>query len=131
MSPKHVKTARSTDVDPANGVESNVRPTSLAEYAEFYDGPIPTPEILRGYRDIQADLPERIVRMAEKAGDAIIEENRTKLKLAENGQKYAAALVFAALVAGVLCARWGCVSGSVAAFAVCGALSYLTLAGGK
>ncbi|MBR4105238.1 MAG: hypothetical protein IKK39_14415 [Thermoguttaceae bacterium] len=57
MSPKHVKTARSTDVDPANGAEPNVRPTSLAEYAEFYDGPIPTPEILRGYQDIKPTCP--------------------------------------------------------------------------
>jgi uncharacterized membrane protein len=38
-----------------------------------HSGPLPDPATLQGYADIQADFPERIMRMAEKNQDAQID----------------------------------------------------------
>lgn len=48
-----------------------------------YSGPIPTPEMMRTYYEIDPSLPDRIMSMAEKANDAAIRYNLAKAELVE------------------------------------------------
>ncbi len=42
---------------------------SLRAQAELFEGPLPPPRLLAAYRDIQEDLVDRIVGMAERQSD--------------------------------------------------------------
>lgn len=48
-----------------------------------YSGPIPTPEMMRTYHEIDPSLPDRIMTMAEKANDAAIRLNLAEAELVE------------------------------------------------
>lgn len=43
-----------------------VKTTIVEMSSESFSGPIPHPNILKGYKDIQSDAPERILKMAEQ-----------------------------------------------------------------
>ncbi len=38
----------------------------LKKAAQLFEGPIPPPQILKGYKDIDDSFPDRILKMAEK-----------------------------------------------------------------
>lgn len=48
-----------------------------------YSGPIPTPEMMRTYYEIDPSLPDRIMLMAEKANDAAIRHTLAEAALVE------------------------------------------------
>lgn len=50
-----------------------------------FEGPIPPPNILEAYRKIIPNAPERILKMAEKNSDYLMEFDKNKLQL-ENDQ---------------------------------------------
>ncbi len=49
----------------------------------IYQGPIPTPEMLKAYNEIDSTLVNRIILMAEKNNDANIEINKRTLSINE------------------------------------------------
>lgn len=59
-------------------------------YQESYSGPLPSPRDFKGYQEVLADAPERILTMAEKALDHRMEEERlivaSRISLAKVGQ---------------------------------------------
>lgn len=77
----------------------------------FYVGPIPSPEDLRGYEDVQAGLADRLVSMAEREQD----HRHTQESLdgqearsrARSGQWIAAALMTFMLAGGIVLAYTG------------------------
>ena len=60
----------------------NVSATIVAEQtiSEKHSGPIPHPEIMRGYSSIDPSFPERIMKMAERNNDASIEHEEYLIK---------------------------------------------------
>lgn len=80
-------------VGPSLG-DGYIGPTQLTVASQqYHSGPIPSPAQLAGYKEVQADLPERIVKMAElsingreyranKQVDAEIESAKTGQALA-------------------------------------------------
>lgn len=65
-------------------------------------GPIPSAEEIEKYAEVIPDAGDRIMRMAEKAQDAAIEERKDDRKLAFRGQTSGTALAAILLVIGVL-----------------------------
>jgi uncharacterized membrane protein len=48
--------------------------------AIFYQGNLPHPDIMLGFKEVEPTMPERILAMTEKNNDATIEFNREMLK---------------------------------------------------
>ena len=48
---------------------------------ELFAGPVPHPEILRQYNEIDPGIADRIIKMAEKDQDHVIECNKKSLEL--------------------------------------------------
>ena len=85
---------------------------------ESFSGPLPHPEILKGYQQLIPDAPERILRMAEKeqshrqsAENEMLAQNRRNIEgsISANrrSQILAACAIFALLIAGVFLTRAG------------------------
>ncbi|MES0335575.1 MAG: DUF2335 domain-containing protein [Candidatus Magnetobacterium sp. LHC-1] len=55
----------------------------IAASAISFSGPIPSPDILKGYSELSADLPERIIKMAEEEAKHAHEMEREKLRIDE------------------------------------------------
>lgn len=64
----------------------------IVRYTEMYSGPIPPPKYLKGYQDVIADAPERILGMAENIQAAQIEGQREIIK--QNGMNIANICVY-------------------------------------
>lgn len=56
---------------------------SVKSVQSIYQGPIPTPEMLKAYNEIDSTLVNRIVSMAEKNNDANIEISKRTLDINE------------------------------------------------
>lgn len=65
-------------------------------------GPIPSAEEIEKYADVIPDAGDRIMRMAEKAQDAAIDERKADRKLAFRGQSSGTILAVILLIIGVL-----------------------------
>lgn len=107
------------------------RATTLCLAREF-SGPLPSPEVLRGYAEISQEIATSIVEMArkeqtmrEKALDATIAENRRDQELAGQGLKGALFILFLAILAGCFCAYVGSEWGAVAAFGMGGSICWM------
>lgn len=66
---------------PVRGPHGEYQPPVAPEWtamavAEFAEGPIPPPSMLRAFGDVDRSFPERLFRMAEKEQDAQIEAAR-------------------------------------------------------
>lgn len=99
-----------------------------------YSGPIPTPEMMRTYYEIDPSLPDRIMLMAEKANDAAIrhtlaeaalvevetEAVRAEIDIAKKGQVMVAGLLVVMIVA--VCVL-GCTGHENVAISLVGALT--------
>lgn len=76
----------------------------IAEYK--FQGPIPHPSILAGYSKIDANLPDRIIKMAEKEQNAAIDHSKEVLRLQGRdvlwGMIFAFTIVIITIVAGVI-----------------------------
>lgn len=72
---------------------------------ESFSGPIPPPQILKGYNDLVPDAAERILRMAEKQSEHRMELERKVIaeqqRQSARGQKIAAVLSVLLIVAAV------------------------------
>lgn len=55
-------------------------PNAVITMMSAFKGPLPPPEILRGYEDIKDGLADRIVSMAEKEQEVYLENSKTILK---------------------------------------------------
>ncbi len=72
-----------------------------------YSGPVPHPEILRGYNDIESGMADRVLRLSEKEQDNRISISQ---KVAVNERlRISGSIVisFSFIVAGVVCAYIG------------------------
>lgn len=80
----------------------------LVSFVQRYTGPMPPPELLRGYDDIVPGAAERIVRMAEQEQDFRHEVTRTGVKGGvdgiKRGQIFALIVVLIMALASVACA---------------------------
>jgi len=57
--------------------EENKTATMLVHSEQkYHSGPIPSPEILRGYQSIDSSFPERIMKMAEANNAASIDDDK-------------------------------------------------------
>jgi uncharacterized membrane protein len=79
----------------------------FTQFSSIFSGPLPPPEILKGYNEIIPNGADRIVTMAEKQSDHRMELEKTaikeQLKQSGRGQKYGLFIgVFGILVAGFL-----------------------------
>lgn len=83
-----------------------------------FAGPIPPPDLLKGYEEVCPGAAQRIISMAEvqsehrralekQMGDAAVEEMRSQFVENRRGQYLAAAIAFAFLIAGVYLAFEG------------------------
>lgn len=97
----------------------------LVLQGQLYNGPIPHPDILKGFAEISPDYPERIMKMAEEHSKANIkEQNRTSLSNALApiiGQFITLIIFLSGLTSGIILAvkgiSYGAVSAIVAAIA--------------
>lgn len=101
----------SADLSNEQKVEQVVKMVAVS--MESFSGPMPHPDILRGYKDLIPDAPERILRMAEQEQQHRIEvENKMLYQNGENiteaakankrSQVFAFILTFLLVVAGVV-----------------------------
>lgn len=98
---------------------------------ETYVGPIPPPQTLAQFKDVDPTFPERIFKMAEAHNEANIrEQNRlswAKVALPLMGQILTFLLGIAGIVGAVLLARYG-KNGAALASVICGFSSMLASA---
>ncbi|MEJ8736721.1 DUF2335 domain-containing protein [Erysipelotrichaceae bacterium HCN-30851] len=80
----------------ANDILEKLKPEekeAVIQIAEYkFSGPIPHPSILAGYNKIDPGIADRIVKMAEKEQEAVIEHRKSILKL--QGRDYLLGAVF-------------------------------------
>lgn len=85
---------------------------------ESFSGPIPHPQLLKGYKDIISDAPERILQMAEKeldhriyAENEMLAQNRCNIEGSvcanKRSQIFAFILVSLLIIVGTLLIYWG------------------------
>lgn len=86
---------------------------------QLYQGPIPHPDILKGFKDVDASFPERIMKMAEKHADASIREqdriSRSNAIVPIIGQFFTLLLGILGVGSGVFLALKGFGAASIAA----------------
>lgn len=84
-----------------------------------FSGPLPPPEILEGYRNIDTSFPERIMMMAEahNAADVEIKKDITKaqVKSIARGQHYSFIIAISSMVVGTILAILGLTGTAIAA----------------
>jgi hypothetical protein len=70
---------------PTNETVEKQQSTSLQHirHSEVFSGPLPPPEFLFGYKEVQDDFPERVIRYAEKDQDHRIDIERRTMGMAE------------------------------------------------
>jgi uncharacterized membrane protein len=78
-------------------------PVTIQQTA-MYAGPIPTPELLRGYKDIDPTFAERIVKMAEKHVDADVLIKNEDARAIKRGQIFSFVVCILGLAAAVVLA---------------------------
>jgi uncharacterized membrane protein len=87
--------------------------------AEHHSGPLPTPDVLKGYQAVDPTFPERIMKMAEANNNASIESEKQiisgSFKSEKRGQLLAFVLGILGLIAGLCLAFKGLSAASVAA----------------
>lgn len=72
--------ASSRESSPQQEQRADVLPQEYVSIATKYAGPIPPPSLLRGYKDIDESLPERIFTEFEKNSAHIREQERMALE---------------------------------------------------
>lgn len=75
-------------------------------------GPLPTPEEMAGYRNVSADFPDRIMRMAESAIEAEREDRRAFRAQEARASNNALAAVLALIATGGFIAFFDPVAGA-------------------
>lgn len=88
--------------DDSNDRESVVNHLRQELYASFEAGPLPSPEKLAAYGKVLPGLAHRIVVMAEKEQESIIEQRASILKLYSEGQRLGTAISILGLIIGAL-----------------------------
>ena len=58
----------------------NVQNTQELVYSEHFEGPLPHPEILYRYSQIDPDIPNRIIKMVEEQSKARLENEKKELE---------------------------------------------------
>lgn len=88
-------------VEPTEALDDATGSRIVAVRAEFR-GPLPPPSILRAYKEAGPDIPERIVRMAERQAEGRIKvarlEAEADVRLEGQGQIFAFVLALSLLV---------------------------------
>jgi uncharacterized membrane protein len=97
-----------------DGTEGTVEPQRLPglegigltlERAASWQGPLPPPDALAGYKSILPDMPERLLRMVEKDLDANIEREKAftdaSITAGRVGQAAAIVVTFACVLAAI------------------------------
>ena len=78
----------------------------VVKITELYSGPLPHPSILKQYNEINPDFAERIMSMAEKDQEHIIELNKKTIEMRGRdglfGMIFAFAIVIGAVVLGAV-----------------------------
>lgn len=102
---------QSTPAEEVTSQEQQQLPQIYQQKLQFHQGPLPPPEVLQGYGDIDASFPKRIMQLAEREQEHR-HENERKMVDAEagsvwRGQCGAIGLGLAALIAAVPIAIWG------------------------
>ena len=102
---------------------SKQQPASASPVVQAWKGPLPPPEVLRRFKDLQPDAPERILSMAEEEArtrreimklTAGSELERKSFELREyhrdvrRGQLIAFVYLMSALIGAVVCACLDC-----------------------
>lgn len=84
---------------------------------EVYTGPIPHPDILKGFAEIDSSFPERIIKMAEKHNESnVLQKNRiswSNAYLPLIGQIFTFILAISGILFGVFLAIKGHTSSSI------------------
>lgn len=78
---------------------------TLEKYSSVFSGPLPHPDILKGYKEVDEEIPLKIVKMAEKdyyhqveMEKTLIEEN---IKIEKRGMNFAFITALSCLILGV------------------------------
>ncbi|MBQ3825361.1 MAG: hypothetical protein II811_04420 [Spirochaetaceae bacterium] len=86
---------------------------------ELYVGPLPHPDILKGFKEIDADFPNRILSMTEKYAAADVYEQQKRARrnfiVPILGQIFTFLLGISGMAGGVLLALKGMEAGAVTA----------------
>ncbi len=107
-SPSRKAVKKQTGADNVSVVSPELPSGVSVEIAEFrYSGPVPHPEILRGYNDIAPDMADRVLRISEKEQDARLSVNE-KIISTDRLRIFGSIFIsFSLIVAGVICASIG------------------------
>ena len=62
---------------PTNNKNKNLQTINVTQQ-QLYSGPLPHPDILKGFKEINPDYPDRILKMAENHADCEI-RNQDKI----------------------------------------------------
>lgn len=104
--------------------------TNIQQTQELYTGPIPHPDVLKGFSEIDKTFPERIIKMAEKHNEAnVTQKNRSSWAAAYIpliGQIFTFLLGISGFLFGALLALKGSTGSSIAS--IIGGLSPILIA---
>lgn len=95
---------------PTNNKNKNLQTINVTQQ-QLYSGPLPHPDILKGFKEINPDYPDRILKMAENHADCEI-RNQDKIYSANSislilGQVLTFLLGISGIVSGVVLALKG------------------------
>lgn len=111
------------------GVEDGRRDLVVAK-GEFFSGPIPHPELLVKYAQVDAELPRRITGMTEKQQTHDHRMEERSLRLTERGQIFAFVLSLVIVIGSLVLIGIGkAIYGMVLAGGTLTALAYLFITG--
>lgn len=68
------------NIPSSNHTQVEVQQKNTELHAGIYQGPLPLPSIMEGYKNIDSSFPERIMKEFEKNSDHIIERERNERK---------------------------------------------------